>query len=1403
MDLETAGIERSMSEIKRSFRGLNSSIKTNMNNMRYGEKSVENYEKAVSSLNTDIEKQRKNLDDLGKKYAEAAKDGNENSKQAQNLANEYNKQADNLNRLEQQLENATDELKRMREEQRLAESGWGRLGKTFDAVGNQLKDIGRGMQDVGKNMSMYVTAPLVGVGAIATKTGVDFDDSMRKVQAVSGSTGEELIDLREKAKEMGATTRFSASESAEALNYMALAGWDTEKMLNGLDGIMNLAAASGEDLALVSDIVTDSISAFGMEAKDSARFADVLAQTSSNANTNVAGLGKAFEYVAPVAGSLGFTVEDTAKAIGLMSNNSIKGEKAGTALRTMMTNLAKPTGAMEEEMKRLGISLTDSEGNMKTFDEIMQDLRKSFSGLSEQQQASAAATIFGKEAMSGALAIINTTEEDYNNLSEAIGNSNGAAERMSEIMEGGLGGTLREIKSGLEGFAITLFEDMEPALQKTADGFKSVIDWLNNLSPQLRVGITIFAAFAAAMGPILTVGGMLISLFGSVMTTLSPLMTAIGKAGGLSKFLSKGIGILAKRFSFLLGPVGIAIGVITTLATVFTTAYKKSETFRNIVHAIGQKFVDLYHKIVEFLTTNPQILAFIDGVKEGFQTLKEKVSEAIQAVVDFFQDKIAELKAFWDENGAQFMEAVGNVFGWIREYIGLVMNWWTSIFQTVFPILQKIVSTAFNVMLGVIKTVWENIKGVISGGLNIIQGLIKTFSGLFTGDFSKMWEGIKQIFKGAIKLIWNWIQLSFIGRIIKGIGAFVKTFTSFIKNLWTGVKNIFSTVIKWIVDFVKKSFTTLKKNVTTIFNAVKKFISNVWNAIYGFFKTIIKSIVDFVKNRFNNLKTNITNIFNSIKNTVKSIWNGIKDNIINPITNAVKTGLNKFGEFKRKVTDTFKNIKNSVSDYVSDMVQKVKDMPGKMKDGIVKGAGAVKEGMLSVARKMVDGLASGVNGVISGIDWVLGKLKAPTLDYEFKPSKAFSWYAKGTGGHPGGHAVLGDGTGDNSGSELTLLPNGKAFMSADKPTLYPDLPKGTQVISAKNTRKLFDSIPMYNSGKGRLNSAISKGKDIFNWGKEKVTSAVSKVKDWTGNVFDYIKEPGKLLDIAIDKLGIKIPDIGVIGDIAKGGFKYVKDKAVGFIKDKMENLFGGGDIPNVAGSGVQRWAGVARQALMMTNQYTEANLKRLLYQMKTESGGNPKAINLWDINAKRGTPSKGLMQVIDPTFAAHKMPGFNNIWNPLDNILASIRYAVSRYGSLAAAYRGVGYKTGGLVNMPGLYHLAEEGWPEWVIPTAPNRRTDAMKLLALAAKDIQGNKRPSQLPNVSASNDNKYLEQIIDKLSEQVADTKEIVSLLARLLLKNTNIELDGRLVGQLVEKYVTNQQKRKNKRKRRGLNGV
>lgn len=362
-------------------------------------------------------------------------------------------------------------------------------GKVASSFGGAIGNVNKQMATVGKvaaktakltAQSMIIGATaLAGVAAASANVGTAFESQMSTVAAISGATGKEFAALEEKAKEMGATTQFSATEAGQAMEYMAMAGWKSSDMVDGIAGIMNLAAASGEELASTSDIVTDALTAFGMTASESGRFADVLAAASSNANTNVSMLGESFKYVAPLAGTLGYTAEDTSIALGLMANAGIKGSQAGTSLKTAIANMSAPTAKQAAAMQKLGISLLDSEGGMKDLREVMIDLRTHFAGMSEAEQTAAASTIFGKEAMSGMLAIINAGETDFEKLTSAIDNSAGAAERMAAVRLDNLEGDITLLKSALEGLGIEIYQGMNAPMRKAAQMASKYIAQMN------------------------------------------------------------------------------------------------------------------------------------------------------------------------------------------------------------------------------------------------------------------------------------------------------------------------------------------------------------------------------------------------------------------------------------------------------------------------------------------------------------------------------------------------------------------------------------------------------------------------------------------------------------------------------------------------------------------------------------------------------------------------------------------------------------------------------------------------------------------------------------------------------------------------------------------------------------
>lgn len=558
-------------------------------------------------------------------------------------------------------------------------------GMTAEQVGQKLKDAGKKMTDAGKSLSTKVTAPIVGLGAVIAKTGMDFEAAMSEVGAISGATGDDLAALEAKAKEMGATTKFSASEAAEGLKYMAMAGWDTQQMLDGLPGVLNLAAAAGEDLGLVSDIVTDAMTAFSMEAKQAGEFADVLAAASSSANTNVAMLGESFKYVAPVAGALGFTAKDTSIALSLMANAGIKGSKSGTALRTMMTNLAKPTDQMQKAMTEYGISLTNADGSMKSLDQVMLNLRESLGGLTEAEQAAAAATIFGKEAMSGALAIVNASEEDYNKLAGAINNSTGAAERMSKEMQDNLQGRLTELKSAIEGAALQLYEAMLPALEKLVAWVQKAVDWFAELSPGMKKAIVIVAGLAAAIGPLLIVLGLMTQGIGAV----------VASAGAISGVFA----VAGAAIGAITAPIALAVAAVAGLIAIGVALYKNWDE-------IKEKAIEIWTKIQDFFS-------------ETSDKIKETFTNVMNSIKDFFKK--------W---GDEILLIAAGPAGWAVLLGRKIAENWDSIKAKTSEIWNSVkdwLSNTWNNIKQTASNVWSGIKSAI---LNPIESAKRTIMGI-------------------------------------------------------------------------------------------------------------------------------------------------------------------------------------------------------------------------------------------------------------------------------------------------------------------------------------------------------------------------------------------------------------------------------------------------------------------------------------------------------------------------------------------------------------------------------------------------------------------------------------------------------------------------------------------------
>lgn len=380
----------------------------------------------------------------------------------------------------------------------------------------KMSSMGSGLKQVGATLSL-VSVPLIGVGAAAVKTAANFEAGMSEVKAITGATGKDFEALETQAKELGRTTKFSATEAAEGMKYFGMAGYDTDKILAAMPNTLNLAAASGTDLGITCDIVSDSMSGLKMSAEETGRFTDVMAATVTGANTSVALMGETLKYVAPVAGTLGISMEDLSLAIGIMGNNGIKGSQAGTALKAGLVNLVNPTNTMHAAMQQYGISLKENEDGTVNLRETMENLREKMGGLSETEQAAALSAIFGKEAMSAWSAIVNASEEDFYKLAESIDNSNGSAAEMAAIMQDNLQGALTELGSAFEGVLITIGDALIPIIKEVVQKLNDWCTWFNTLDEDTQLLIVTIGGLVAALGPALMIIGSLIGAVGNIV----------------------------------------------------------------------------------------------------------------------------------------------------------------------------------------------------------------------------------------------------------------------------------------------------------------------------------------------------------------------------------------------------------------------------------------------------------------------------------------------------------------------------------------------------------------------------------------------------------------------------------------------------------------------------------------------------------------------------------------------------------------------------------------------------------------------------------------------------------------------------------------------------------------------
>lgn len=752
------------------------------------------------------------------------------------------------------------------------------------------------------------------IGTAAVKVGMNFEAEMSKVASISGATGDEFQKLIDKAKEMGSKTKFSATESAQAMEYMAMAGWKTQDMVDGLKGIMDLAAASGEDLATTSDIVTDALTAFGLKASDSTHFADVLAKASSNANTNVAMMGETFKYVAPVAGALGYSVEDCSVAIGLMANSGIKASQAGTSLRQMLSRMAKPTDEAQAAMDKLGVSLTDSAGNMKSLDTVMGDLRNGFKGLSKAEQTQLATSLAGQEAMSGLLAIVNASDGDFDKLKDSIYNCKDAAANMAAVAQDNLAGQITSLKSKAEGLEIAFYGSIQEPLKElasvgvkaledlnnayTSNGFVGFINEIGNKVPLLQSFTDAIAGLAEKTKSMSTDELMNLGKTAAVLAGAGPAISLFGSQ----------IGNVQSAVS---GFSGLTTGVLSELGKLpkgFKSATKSAANFRKdftgnlkgLGSAVTGPFQVLTPKLSATVGKIGKVVSSVPGKIGGaVGKIGSAIASKIPRITSAFSllgDTAGYLGAWGGQIGSALQGVLGTVAGFIPSFVGLMnfgavaavvvaglglvySQFGTQIDQILLlaqtkgpeiisnfgagitAALPGLISSGATLILGLMNAITANLPSLISVGASIIATLV-----------SSLGAQLPQLIPAAVQMI-----LTLVESLISNLPQLITSGLQLMEGLAQGIANA-------IPQVAAKAPVIIGKLASTI-------ITNLPRIIQAGVSIITQLAVGLVRG-IPSLLGQIPSMIGQIKNAFTSVnWGSVGMNIISGIASGISSAV--------------------------------------------------------------------------------------------------------------------------------------------------------------------------------------------------------------------------------------------------------------------------------------------------------------------------------------------------------------------------------------------------------------------------------------------------------------------------------------------------------------------------------